>query len=127
MPPTMGLTCFGRILVIDDDTDLREALSEFLELEGYTVTQAVNGREGWEKLQEQRPDAVLLDLHMPVLDGWDWLELRNRDPGASSIPVIVTSADNRLVDAERYERVYVLRKPYFVERLLGLLKTVVLD
>jgi CheY-like chemotaxis protein len=84
-----------RVLVVDDDHDLRISLAEALEEQGYTVRQAVNGQEGLRALKatdpEDRPDVVLLDLLMPVLNGWQFCEAKGGDPTTAAIPVIVMS------------------------------------
>jgi CheY-like chemotaxis protein len=64
----------GTILVVDDDTDLREAVVEALRSEGYRVTAAKNGADALSHLRLERPALVLLDLMMPVMDGWRFRE-----------------------------------------------------
>jgi len=84
-----------KILIIDDDEAIRTALQLVLENEGYRVFIAENGQEGLELLENiPRPDVILLDLMMPVLDGWEFLELRKKDLKLASIPVVVISAFN---------------------------------
>jgi CheY-like chemotaxis protein len=79
------------ILVVEDDTDLRDCVREELEDAGYGVSTAGNGREGLELLDRgDRPCMILLDLMMPVMTGYEFLaELRGRN---TDIPVIVMSA-----------------------------------
>lgn len=78
-----------RVLVIDDETDVRGLVRELLERAGYDVSEAVDGREGLRSFFESRPDAVLLDVTMPGLDGWTTLE-RIRD--LSDVPVLMLTA-----------------------------------
>ena len=59
------------VLVVEDDPDVRSALNDLLEAEGYEVETASNGKEALERLAEHRPGLVLLDLMMPVMSGWD--------------------------------------------------------
>ena len=84
-----------RILLVDDDADLRESLAEALEEAGYTVDRAGNGQEALQKLRSHtgpdRPVAVLLDLLMPVMNGWQFCQLKRRDPAVADIPVIAMS------------------------------------
>jgi CheY-like chemotaxis protein len=84
-----------RVLVVDDDHDLRASLAEALEDSGYLVAQAGNGKEGLELLRtsapDERPDVVLLDLLMPVVNGWQFCEAKGCDPTTAAIPVIVMS------------------------------------
>jgi len=82
------------VLIVEDDDDVRDALSELLALEGYAAVGAQNGREALERLKEgPRPCVILLDLMMPVMDGWQFRAAQVADPAISSIPVIVVSAD----------------------------------
>jgi len=83
------------ILVVEDDQDIREAVSELLELEGYTVASASNGQEGLNVLASLRqPCLVLLDLMMPVLTGYEFLE-RLRITGTQSlVPVLIMTASH---------------------------------
>ena len=79
-----------RILLADDDDGVRESLSQVLAMEGYHVIPAANGRQAMACLRGGSPDLVLLDIHMPGLDGWQTLErMERRRP---LIPVIVITA-----------------------------------
>ena len=81
------------ILVVEDDTDGRETLAEFLEAEGYQVARAANGRQALDYLQRARPPGlILLDLLMPVMDGYQFRQRQRQDPGLASIPIAVLSA-----------------------------------
>lgn len=80
------------ILVIDDDPDILEALSEILESEGFGIHQARNGLEALEALEPLRPDLILLDLMMPVMDGWEFQRQLRNSPSLSGVPIIVISA-----------------------------------
>jgi CheY-like chemotaxis protein len=80
------------ILVVDDDDDFREALGEVLSEAGYPVQQAGNGQVALARIAEEAPGIVLLDLKMPVLDGWGVVERMRKDPATSAIPVLILSA-----------------------------------
>lgn len=83
----------GRVLVIDDDAASRSTLQLILERDGYTVSSAGDGRQALELLRGGlTPDVILLDLLMPVMNGWQFLEELRRDAALTSIPVIVVSA-----------------------------------
>ena len=79
----------AKVLVVDDDPDIRELVRELLERAGYQVSSAADGRDGLRVLYETRPDLVLLDVNMPELDGWATLA-RIRD--LSEVPVIMLTA-----------------------------------
>ena len=64
-----------RILLVDDDRQNSEFLRKFLEVEGYEVTYAENGRKGWVAFSAIRPDLVLLDVNMPVMNGFELARL----------------------------------------------------
>jgi CheY-like chemotaxis protein len=82
----------GSILVVEDDSDIRSALGGFLQDEGYDVLTAENGRSGLEVLENKHPGLVLLDLMMPEMNGWQFLEEKSHRPDLSKIPVLVISA-----------------------------------
>lgn len=115
----------GKILVIEDDRDIRESLRELLESEGYRVKSAAHGREGIELLtQGMRPTLILLDLSMPVMDGWEFMQFIQSSPSMADIPVVVISASGQakmaLVQASAY-----LHKPLNVDRFLELVESYV--
>jgi CheY-like chemotaxis protein len=108
------------VLIIDDDSNSREALAELLAHEGYVVAAAANGAEGLAYLRSGQPaHVILLDLMMPGVDGWDFRAEQKRDAALAQIPVIVMSAAGKLLDAD-----YALRKPIDVDALLTLLRSI---
>jgi hypothetical protein len=90
----------GTILVVEDDADTRTVLRRTLERDGFAVFEAENGRQGLQAVEEARPDLVLLDLMMPVMDGFEFLERLRRDHSGLALPVIVLTA-KELSAAER--------------------------
>jgi CheY-like chemotaxis protein len=80
------------ILVVDDDDDFRAALSEVLVDAGYPVQQAENGEVALARTAVETPGVVLLDLKMPVLDGWGVMERMRNDPKSAAIPILILSA-----------------------------------
>jgi CheY-like chemotaxis protein len=87
-----------RILIVEDDASVREALAVFLEGEGYSVVEAGDGAEALTRLRTSEPVAlILLDLMMPVMNGWEFRDAQARDPRLASIPVVVITADNSAV------------------------------
>jgi CheY-like chemotaxis protein len=95
--------CHG-ILVVDDDPGIRESLREVLEDEGYHVTCMANGQEALNHLKtaSPRPCVILLDLMMPVMDGWQFRRQQKMDPAIADIPLVVITATGKrpvLIDA----------------------------
>jgi CheY-like chemotaxis protein len=87
-----------RILVVEDNSLTREALRIVLSEQGYEIEGAADGQEALECLeQREQPDLILLDLTMPRMDGWEFLEQRQRNPSLAGIPVVVLSAEDRSV------------------------------
>jgi CheY-like chemotaxis protein len=108
------------VLVIEDDAEIRDALVEYLEEEGYEVACAENGADGLTRLGDgPLPSVVLLDSAMPVLDGAATLARLRANPAWAAIPVVLSSADARVAElgADRY-----LTKPFTVGDLVATLK-----
>lgn len=104
------------VLVVEDDRDVRSTLNDFLQEEGYEVETATNGKEALERLEKRKPGLVLLDLMMPVMSGWEFLEKRNHDHELSKVPVLVLSA----VPGKPYVpgALACLKKPIDLQRLM---------
>lgn len=110
------------VLVVDDDTDLRKMTADVLACNGYGVIEAQHGREGLARLVQDTPDLVVLDLNMPVMDGWQFCAEQQRllDGRFASIPVVlVTGADGAAAHSLTLKAVGVVEKPYDPERLLA--------
>ena len=112
-----------RILVVDDEAAIRELVAELMADEGYVVDQAADGAAALLKVGQARPDVVVLDLMMPVMDGWTFArELHAATPGAN-IPIVVTSASPDLSRAAEELRPYGVRagiaKPFDLDVLLA--------
>ena len=87
------------ILIVEDDRDLGEALSDVLRDEGYFVAIAGDGREALDRLRrDPRPSLILLDLTMPVMNGWQFRAEQREDPILSRIPVVILSAGEHLAE-----------------------------
>jgi CheY-like chemotaxis protein len=82
-----------RVLVVDDDANIRRMIIAALRRDGYTFLEAPNGRDALDLMRSEHPDVVVLDLMMPILSGWDVLRERMDDEQLRSIPVIIVSAN----------------------------------
>jgi two-component system response regulator CpxR len=122
--PTLPILDMPRdILVVDDDRDIRETLAEILLHEGYHVEMAENGAKAIELIRRgPAPALVLLDLMMPVMSGWEFLEMAETDHDLADIPVLVVSAmPAPLAPAEAKGGVKAcLHKPLKLDQLLDL-------
>src|SRR6185312_9906380 len=107
----------GRILVVDDEPMLRDTLAQVLTEEGYIVDSATDGGEALERVHAARPDAILLDLMMPGMNGRQFLQAIRDDPEYAAIPVLIMTAVHGLeVNLAGSE---VVEKPFQVEDLLN--------
>jgi CheY-like chemotaxis protein len=109
------------VLVVDDEPDLRQLTATLLISHGFDVVIARHGREALERLGEHCPDLVLLDLNMPVMDGWEFRMEQRRlvAPALVNIPVLIlTSAENADLHAARLEAVGAIEKPFDPDELL---------
>ena len=82
----------GTVLVVEDDTDTRELLRRSLTADGWTIIEAEHGETGLARVAESPPDLIVLDLMMPVMDGFEFLIRLRRNEASRRIPVIVVSA-----------------------------------
>ncbi len=109
-----------RVLLVDDDPTLVRALQIRLSAAGYDVVMANNGQAGLEAAMAQRPDAIVLDVRMPVLDGLETLDELKRDTSTQDIPVVMLSAS--IVDQQRAldkGARFFLHKPYDARTIIS--------
>ena len=113
------------ILVVEDDADIRFVISELLADEGYTVVQATDGYAALAYLHTapRVPRLIILDLMMPIMNGWDFLRARQDDPVVQAIPVIVVSATPSIeVSLAALGAQEALEKPIDLDRLVALVQ-----
>jgi CheY-like chemotaxis protein len=111
------------IYVIEDDVDLRESMKELLEMEGFSVLTAGNGREGLRLIERYgQPCLILLDMMMPVMNGWEFLETLQRDQRAllAQTQVAVVTAAAQMTELQQQYGCAILKKPVNIERLFAL-------
>lgn len=115
----------AKVLLIDDEPDILLMLRMSFEDEGHEVVMAADGRMGLERLAEHRPDVIVLDMMMPVVDGWGVLEAKKVE--GNDTPVVVVSAKSDPKDAKKALELgaieYVV-KPFDLDRLLNLVTVV---
>jgi len=117
------------VLVVEDDADTRDSLAEVLQEDGFVVLTASNGREAFEILHNAstKPSVILLDMMMPVMDGWEFRKAQRDDPELASIPVAVFSAQPNIEAAARVlEAAACFRKPLSLDDLIDTLDSLCL-
>jgi CheY-like chemotaxis protein len=108
------------VLVVDDDAEIRQALAELLEDEEYTVRLAANGSEALAQIARGlKPDVILLDVMMPIMDGWHFLSARLRHPDLVEVPIIIISAGQEAErEAHKVGVFEVAKKPLHIDDLI---------
>jgi signal transduction histidine kinase/CheY-like chemotaxis protein len=115
-------TCNNLVMIVEDDVDIREAIVEVLADNDYRPLGAANGKEAIERLRDaaDKPCVILLDVMMPVMDGWQFRALQREDPELGTIPVVVLSAHANLLEtAEKMVAAAYLGKPVMLATLLA--------
>jgi CheY-like chemotaxis protein len=108
------------VLVVEDDATLRELLAMMLEDEGLSVETAANGREALEVMAKDRPRVILLDMGMPIMDGWEFCREMDRRGGPRPHVVVVTAASDPATRASEVDADAWLSKPFDRAALLAL-------
>ena len=115
-----------RVLIVEDDVDIRTILRVFLERGGYEAGEAADGAEGLAKAESFRPDVILLDVAMPDLDGYEVCRVLKENPETKTIPVIFVTGS---ADAELNRRAYqagavaCITKPFRFEEIVAVLES----
>ena len=117
------------LLVVEDEATIRELVATWLRDEGFVVTTASNGAEAIAQLRDVRPDAIVLDLMMPVMDGWAFAEASHRLLAPARIPILVVSAAHGLPQTAERLRQYGVRaclaKPFDLDVLSATIRALV--
>jgi CheY-like chemotaxis protein len=124
MVPVPARSSGRTLLLVEDDRELRESLAELLKDWGFDVQCVENGREALDYLEGFPPPClVLLDLMMPVMNGWEFREAQAKNEKLAGIPVVILTADGRAdLKARALGVADYLRKPIDVDRLLGMIQ-----
>ncbi len=122
-------TSVRRILIVDDDRSVSDTFARMLQLEGFQVQTAVNPETGLDLASQAPPDAIILDLRMPILDGLQFLRLLRAKPHLATIPVAIVTGDyfieDRVAAEIRALGASIRFKPLWLEDLVALARTLV--
>jgi len=119
-----------RILIVEDQEDLRAILRDYLAASGYIVIEAVDGADGVTKAASERPDLVLMDVQLPVLDGYDATRQIKALPGFTATPIIAVSSFAMKGDEEKARAAgcdHYVTKPYSPVQLLRIIRDFLRD
>jgi CheY-like chemotaxis protein len=112
----VGQVTTKRILVVDDEASIREVVALCLQrLGGWEVFTAASGHDALQKLQAEPPDAIILDVMMPEMDGFTFLKYLRADPSTQPIPVVLLTANSYLPDPQLFPKmgvVLTIAKPF---------------
>ena len=110
-----------RILVVEDQEDLRGVLRDLLTSSGYEMLEAADGQAGVDKAKAEKPDLILMDIQMPVMDGYDATRQIKADPDLKPIPIVAVSSFAMKGDEEKARASgcdHYITKPYSPMQLL---------
>jgi CheY-like chemotaxis protein len=112
-----------KILIVEDDIAIRELLVEIFESEGYKVESGANGSDGIKSLERETPDVILMDMLMPVMDGFTFRKETLKKPEWGNIPLLAMSAQDQENDKlESFGITHFIQKPLELEHLLSQVK-----
>lgn len=120
-----------KILIIEDEANIRKLIAVNLKARGYQVIEAEDGKEGLEKLRDDSPSMLLLDIKLPDMSGWDVLEIMQNNPSYILVPVIVITASlgnanpNDIIQENKNLR-KILKKPISIQELTSHVKEVLI-
>lgn len=112
-----------RVLVIEDDHNMRVTMRQTLEAYGYSVQSATNGKDALDYLRRsvEKPDLILLDIMMPLMSGWEFIKEQRKDAALSSIPVVIVTASEGVQGATLPARA-LIQKPFELTTLMTVVR-----
>jgi CheY-like chemotaxis protein len=110
----------GTVLVVDDDESIREFVSVALSDEGYDVVTAADGASALETVGRERPGVILLDMRMPIMDGWEFSRAYHAMPEPHAPIIVVTAARDAEERASQIQAEGYLAKPFDLDDLLAM-------
>ena len=116
-----------KILIIDDDKLLNNLLEKKLTKAGYEVIIAINGDKGIKKIKEIMPDLILLDITMPVMDGYEVMEQMSKEDDIKNIPLVVISNSGEPIEIERIKKSgivkdWIVKINFDIDEVLAMIK-----
>lgn len=112
------------VLIVDDDARIRALMARLLETSGYSAVEAANGKEALGLMRRRRPCVILLDLQMPIMDGWEFRRQQLADPELADVPVICITGFYDSSDIFRSTGVKCFTKPVQLSALLQAIREV---
>jgi DNA-binding response OmpR family regulator len=119
----MGMNQGVRVLVVDDDHNILDFVDMALSYEGYDVITAEDGEAAIDLVDRSNPELILLDMHMPVMDGWEFSQRYNKVPGPHAPIIVLTAAMDAASAAKDIQADGFLGKPFDLGELLEMVKT----
>ena len=110
-----------KVLLVDDDKDCIQMLKDFFENKDFEIITAFEGETGFAKAKEIKPDLIILDIMMPLMDGITVLQKLKENPATNSIPVIMLTAkdkDEDILKGYKYGAEYYITKPFKLKQLM---------
>jgi two-component system, OmpR family, response regulator len=118
-PRTGPMAAESYVLVVDDDPAIRGLVGDALRQEGYLVDLAAHGREALEAMRARRPSTVVLDLMMPVMDGFTFMEACHKEQLFENVPIVVLSAAHDALQRIRDVPIHAcIAKPFDLDELI---------
>lgn len=117
-----------KVLIVDDDASVRETIQDRLQCHGWDIMTAADGHEALTAATQNKPDLMLLDIHMPCMDGLAALECLRRDPKLSDVPVVMVTRSSQPADiskAASYNVVDYVTKPFNIGELVVRIQQVI--
>jgi CheY-like chemotaxis protein len=112
------------VLVVEDEPAIREVMTLLFECEGFAVEAAANGQDAVDHSRRHLPDVIVLDLMMPVMNGWEFIKFVATDARLRHVPILVMSAGYISADVKGLDGHPFLAKPFDIDALLGAVERV---
>ncbi|NDJ21677.1 response regulator [Nostoc sp. B(2019)] len=123
----MSITWIGTILVVEDSLSELKLISHFLRDRGYNIIKATSAKEALEIVLEEKPNAIITDVIMPGMSGFELCRFLNRNPTNQKVPIIICSSKNQAIHhlwARKQGADAYITKPYTLEQLLNVIQSV---